>query len=87
VRRLGKYFFTPSEYQIARLEYEKSWGMKPSRFDKILVSLSSEFGSREEVKEAETVIEERINKLVEAYQSRNLEESRKEGGEIGDSFW
>jgi hypothetical protein len=69
-RRLGKYFFTQSEYQIARLEYEKNWGMKPSRFDKILVSLSSEFGSREDVEEAETIIEERINKLVEAYQSR-----------------
>jgi hypothetical protein len=69
-RRLGKYFFTQAEYQIARLEYERNWGMKPSRFDKILVSLSSEFGSREDVKEAETIIEERINQLVEAYQSR-----------------
>jgi hypothetical protein len=69
-RRLGKYFFTQSEYQIARLEYEKNWGMKPPRFDKILVSLSSEFGSREDVNEAETIIEERINKLVEAYQCR-----------------
>lgn len=69
-RRLGKYFFTQSEYQIARVEYEKNWGMKPSRFDKILVSLSSEFGRREEVEEAESMIEERINNLVEAYQSR-----------------
>jgi len=69
-RRLGKYFFTQWEYQIARLDYEKNWGMKPSRFDKILVSFSSEFGSREDVKEAETIIEERINKLLEAYQSR-----------------
>jgi hypothetical protein len=69
-RRLGKYFFTQSEYQIARIEYEKNWGRKPSRFDKILVSLSSEFGSREDVEEAETIIEERIERLVEAYQSR-----------------
>ena len=67
--RLGKYFFTPSEYQIARIEYERNWGMKPSRFDKILVSLSSEFGSREELEEAESIIEARIHELIEAYQS------------------
>jgi len=69
-RRLGKYFFTQSEYRIARVEYEKNWGMKPSRFDKILVSLSSEFGRRKEVEEAESIIEERIDRVVEAYQSR-----------------
>lgn len=69
-RRLGKYFFTQSEYQIACIEYEKNWGMKPSRFDKILLSLSSEFGRREEVEEADSIIEERIHQLIEAYQSR-----------------
>ncbi len=67
--RLGKYFFTQSEYQIARIEYEKDWGMKPSRFDKILVSLSSEFGSREELEEAESIIEDRIHELIAAYQN------------------
>jgi len=69
-RRLGKYFFTQSEYQIARVEYEKNWGMKPSRFHKILVNLSSEFGGREDVEQAESIIEEKIGGLVEAYQSR-----------------
>ena len=66
--RLGKYYFSFSEYQIARIDYEKRWKIKPSRFDKILISLSSEFSSREEVQRAEAVIEEKIGKFVEAYQ-------------------
>jgi hypothetical protein len=68
-RRLGKYYFSQSEYQIARIEYEKNWKMNPSRFDKILVSLSSEFGSREDILEADSIIEERIRKFIEAYQN------------------
>jgi hypothetical protein len=40
--------------------------MKPSRFDKILVSLSSEFKTREDVIEAELIIEEKIRKFIEA---------------------
>jgi hypothetical protein len=66
--RLGKYFFSFSEYQIARIEYEKQWKIKPSRFDKILVSLSSEFASLENVQRAEAVIEEKIQNFVDAYQ-------------------
>jgi hypothetical protein len=67
--RLGKYYFSQSEYQIARIEYEKNWKMKPSPFDKIMLSLSSEFGSREDIQEAELIIEERIEKFIEAYQN------------------
>jgi hypothetical protein len=66
--RLGKYYFSHSEYQIARIEYEKKWRIKPSRFDKILVSLSSEFFCLEDVRQAEGIIEEKIQKFVEAYQ-------------------
>jgi hypothetical protein len=66
--RLGKYYFSHSEYQIARIEYEKNWKIRPSNFDKILVSLSSEFGSKEDILEAESMIEEKIEKFVEAYQ-------------------
>jgi hypothetical protein len=67
-RRLGKYYFSHSEYQIARIEYEKNWKIRPSDFDKILVSLSSEFGTKEDIVEAESMIEEKIRKFVEAYQ-------------------
>jgi len=66
-KRLGKYYFSQVEYNIARIEYEKKWGIKPSRFDKILVSLSSEFKTREEVAEAEAIIEEKIERVIEAY--------------------
>ncbi len=67
-RRLGKYYFSHSEYQIARIEYEKNWESKPSNFDKILVSLSSEFGTKEDILEAECIIEEKITKFITAYQ-------------------
>ncbi len=64
--RLGKYYFSHSEYRIARLEYEKRWKIGPSRYDKILVSLSSEFETKAHVVEAEFMIEERIEAFVQA---------------------
>jgi len=66
--RLGKYYFSHSEYQVARIEYEKNWSLKPSRFDKILVSLSSEFRTPEEVFEAESIVEGKIARFVRAYE-------------------
>lgn len=66
--RLGKYYFSHSEYQIARIEYEKEWKIKPSRFDKILISLSSEFSALEEVRRAEELVEEKIINFLDAYQ-------------------
>ena len=66
--RLGKYYFSHSEYQVARVEYEKNWSLKPSRFDKILVSLSSEFRTPEEVFEAESIVEGKIARFVRAYE-------------------
>ena len=65
--RLGKYYFSHAEYQVARIEYERGWGTKPSPFDKILVSLSSEFPSRRDLSEAESIIEAKIEKFIEAY--------------------
>ncbi|MGB9699690.1 MAG: hypothetical protein ACPL5I_09935 [Thermodesulfobacteriota bacterium] len=65
--RLGKYYFSQGEYQIARLAYEKRWQIKPSQFDKILVSLASEFSSKEDVLEAESLIEQKISAFIEAY--------------------
>ena len=67
-RRLGKYYFSHSEYQIARIEYEKKWRIKPSRFDKILLSLESDFQTPEDVFEAEAVIEEKIASFLKAYE-------------------
>lgn len=70
--RLGKYYFSEAEYRIARLEYERRWGIKPSRFDKILVSLSSEFRTEEEVREAEDVIEGKIEGFIRSYEEASM---------------
>lgn len=65
--RLGKYYFSQGEYHLAHWEYEKRWQIKPARFDKILVSLSSEFTSGEDVRAAEILIEQKISDFIEAY--------------------
>jgi len=66
-RRLGKYYFSQAEYRIARLAYKKTWGMEPSRFDTIFMSLASVFESEDDVREAESIIEEKISRFIEAY--------------------
>jgi hypothetical protein len=68
--RLGKYYFSRAEYHIARIEYEKNWGLRPSRFDKILVSLASEFKTASDVSVAELIIEEKIEAVIAAYQEK-----------------
>lgn len=68
--RLGKYYFSAAEYHLARIEYENNWKIKPSRFDKIFLSLASEFASEEEIAAAEWIIEEKLNAFVTAYQVR-----------------
>ncbi|MCX5896263.1 MAG: hypothetical protein NTZ51_10590 [Proteobacteria bacterium] len=65
--RLGKYYFSHTEYNIARIDYEKSWNMKPSRFNKIFVSLASELKTKDDVQEAEFLIEENINTFINVY--------------------
>ena len=67
--RLGKYFFVAGAYQIARMDAQRKWRGKTSRFDPILLSLSSEFSSLREVEEAEFLIEEKMNQFVGAYQN------------------
>ena len=62
--RLGKYYFSRAEYHLARIEYEKNWKIKPSRFDKIFLSLASEFSTEAEVTEAERIVEEKINAFI-----------------------
>ena len=65
--RLGKYYFSETEYRIARLAYKKKWGIEPSRFDTIFVSLASVFESEDDVREAESIIEEKIRCFIDAY--------------------
>ncbi|OPY15755.1 MAG: hypothetical protein A4E70_00861 [Syntrophus sp. PtaU1.Bin005] len=66
VNRLGKYFFDGSEYRIDRIDYE-ALGCKTSRFDSILLSLSSRFTGRDELLAAEKILQGHIDAFVEAY--------------------
>jgi hypothetical protein len=66
--RLGKYYFTEAEYNIARIEYKKNWGTEPSIYDRIFVSLESEFNSKADLQEAESIIGQKIENFINAYE-------------------
>ena len=68
-RRFGKYYFSYAEYHIAKLAYQKELGVNGSPFDKILVSLASEFHSTDELHKAEGIIEASIDRFVENYRA------------------
>jgi hypothetical protein len=68
--RLGKYYFSAAEYHIARIDYEKQWGLPPSRFDKILVSLESDLKTPEDLHRAEAAIEALVRGFIEAYDAK-----------------
>jgi len=65
--RLGKYYFSESEYVIARIEYRTRWGVPDSVWDKILVSLESNFNSLEQIREAEHILQEKVESFIQAY--------------------
>ena len=65
--RLGKYYFSASEYAIARIDYRARWGVPESRFDKILVSLESDFSCLAQVRAAESLLHAKITAFVKAY--------------------
>jgi hypothetical protein len=64
---LGKYYFSEGEYHCARIDYEKRWGIRRSPFDRILISLASDFTSADELEEAETIIEKHLQRFIDAY--------------------
>ncbi|KAF0123445.1 MAG: cytoplasmic protein [bacterium] len=66
-KRFGKYCFSYAEYHIAKIEYQKKLGIKGSSFDKILVSLGSEFNSADELHRAEVIIQASIDRFIDAY--------------------
>lgn len=65
--RLGKYYFDGSLYMISHIDYEKL-GCKGSVFDKIFVSLSSDFKTAADIRTAEALIGWHIAKFISAYQ-------------------
>jgi hypothetical protein len=66
VNRFGKYYFDGSQYMIQRIDYE-SLGVDPSKFDKIFLSLSSEFGGGGEVRHAEELIQKAVDDFAGRY--------------------
>lgn len=65
--RLGKYYFSESDYFIARIRYRETWGVPPSRFDRILLSLESDFKTKDDLDEAENMIDALIRRFICAY--------------------
>ena len=68
VNRMGKYYFDGSQYMINHINYEKL-GVERSAFDRIFLSLSSEFTCSGDLAEAELLIRAGIDESVEAYRN------------------
>ncbi len=66
VHRLGKYYFDGSQYMIKYIDYD-ALGQEKSRFDKIFMSLSSEFSGPEALQTAEEIIRSHIAAFLRAY--------------------
>jgi hypothetical protein len=64
--RFGKYYFDGSQYMIQAIDYE-AHGCSPSRFDAIFRSLTSEFHSAEEIRQAEAIIQGYVDEFVAHY--------------------
>lgn len=64
--RFGKYSFDGSEYSIHVIDYG-SLGCGKSRFDRILLSLQSEFTSRDDLRAAEEILRSRLDAVVRRY--------------------
>ena len=65
-RRFGKYFFEGWEYRLDTIDYQ-SIGSRPSRYNPILLSLSSRFKNRDELKTAERMIGKLVNDFTNEY--------------------
>ena len=66
-KRFGKYYFSYAEYNIAKIDYQEILGINGSPFDKIFVSLGSEFQSTGDLRKAEEILQVNIDKFVHAY--------------------
>lgn len=64
--RLGKYYFTATEYAVARIAYRERWSVPPSPYDKIFMSLESEFSSADDLRAAERIISDMLSSFISA---------------------
>jgi len=63
--RFGKYCLAEDEYREARIPYQEL-GCPRSEYDAILLSLASHFTSADDIREAESLIERRLERFVNA---------------------
>lgn len=78
--RLGKYYFSRSEYNIARIAYAEKWGVPASPWDKVLVSLESELDTEHDLREAEAVLNSILGRFVQAYTAADTTSVQITGG-------
>jgi len=83
INRFGKYYFDGSLYMIHHINYH-DLGCEKSRFDRIFLSLCSEFATAEELEHGEVLIQTNINEFVHAYgsSSREIGGAKNTGSEI-----
>ena len=65
--RFGKYYFDGSQYMINHIDYD-ALGCERSRFDRIFLSLTSQFNTLEELRKGEAIIQENIDEFIYKYQ-------------------
>lgn len=66
--RFGKYSFDGAEYSIHSIDYG-ALGCQTSRFDKIFLSLQSDFQSRDDVRRAEEIIRKHLESVGDRYRA------------------
>ena len=64
--RYGKYYFVDRDYPIYKIDYD-SLGSAPGKFDKILVSLGSEFTDKRELAAAEEMLGSLFKEFAKAF--------------------
>jgi hypothetical protein len=65
--RFGKYSFSISEYRLERQLGAQRLSIPPSPYQKIFLSLASDFSSRRQFDAAHRIVEERIDGFLAAY--------------------
>lgn len=78
--RLGKYYFSRSEYNIARIAYAEKWGVPVSPWDRVLVSLESELDTEADLRAAEGVLDSILDRFVHAYSAAASTAAQVTGG-------
>lgn len=70
--RFGKYYFDGSQYMINHIDYE-ALGCERSKFDRIFLSLTSQFNNSDELRRAETLISDTIHEFIQTYRTMYYE--------------